>query len=337
MKPAFSVIFFTVGSGAGLGLFSLLVLADVFGQVIPEPQALVFGGVAIVLTALGFMSSLFHLANPKNAWRAVSRFATSWLSREGIFGLLFFPAAVAYLGMDWLQVAPGLRMTAGLLALVIAWATLYSTGMIYGCLRTIPQWHTPLVPALYLVLAHSSGALLFGFLLAALGLQRPGYLVIAQGLLAGGALLKAIYYIWMSRPGPGSSLNTATSLDRGPVRLLDAGHSHGNFVTEEFGFVLARENATLLKGAVFALGFLVPAGLLLFGGVLGTGAAVAFGLAGLVVERWLFFAEARHVVRLLFSVNPIEVRDTREQARRPPFLDGRVLCRVSSPSACAPS
>jgi len=30
MHPAFSVIFFTVASGAGFGLFSLLFIADVF-------------------------------------------------------------------------------------------------------------------------------------------------------------------------------------------------------------------------------------------------------------------------------------------------------------------
>ena len=35
--------------------------------------------------SLGLLSSVLHLANPKNAWRSFSRFRTSWLSREAVF------------------------------------------------------------------------------------------------------------------------------------------------------------------------------------------------------------------------------------------------------------
>ena len=300
MKPAFSVIFFTVGSGAGLGLFSLLVLADLLGiggPILPGQYALV-GTVALGLVAFGLVSSTFHLANPKNAWRAFSRFGSSWLSREGIFAVLFFPVALIYLGTGWLESNGGLHVASGVAGLLLAWATVYSTGMIYGCLKTIRQWHTPLVPALYMVLAHSSGALLFWILMAASGNATPAFRGMAIGGLLLGALLKAIYYAWIARPGMGPSLNTATGLNRGTVRLLDAGHSHGNFVTQEFGFNLARENAAMLKGTVFVLGFLLPSALLLAEGVALAGVAALSGIAGLLVERWLFFAEARHVVRL---------------------------------------
>ena len=300
MKPAFSVIFFTVGSGAGLGLFCLLVLADLLGIGGPilQPHYALVGAVALALVAFGLLASTFHLANPRNAWRAFNRFGTSWLSREGVFAVLFFPVALIYLATGWLETNPALHMAAGVAGLLLAWATVYSTGMIYGCLKTIRQWHTPLVPALYMVLAHSSGALLFWILMAGSGNATPAFRGMAIGGLLLGALLKAIYYAWIARPGMGPTINTATGLNRGTVRLLDAGHSHGNFVTQEFGFVLARDNAAMLKGTVFVLGFLIPAGLLLAGDLNLAGLAALCGIAGLLVERWLFFAEARHVVRL---------------------------------------
>ncbi|MDO9220910.1 MAG: DmsC/YnfH family molybdoenzyme membrane anchor subunit, partial [Thiobacillus sp.] len=72
MHPAFSVIFFTVASGAGFGLFSLLFIADTFklGGGFSREQLIIGGLIAMGLIVFGLLSSTFHLANPKNAWRA---------------------------------------------------------------------------------------------------------------------------------------------------------------------------------------------------------------------------------------------------------------------------
>jgi DMSO reductase anchor subunit len=96
MHPAFSVIFFTVASGAGFGLFSLLFIADFFklGGSFSNDQLVAGGLIALALVVFGLLSSTFHLANPKNAWRAFSRFRTSWLSREGVFAVVFMPLAL---------------------------------------------------------------------------------------------------------------------------------------------------------------------------------------------------------------------------------------------------
>ena len=78
MHPAFSVIFFTVASGAGFGLFSLLFIADTFklGGGFSADQLVAGGLMSVALIIFGLLSSTFHLANPKNAWRAFSRFRT---------------------------------------------------------------------------------------------------------------------------------------------------------------------------------------------------------------------------------------------------------------------
>lgn len=301
MHPAFSVIFFTVSSGAGLGLLALLVLADLLGLGggLSRQAILLPGVLAFFLVAGGFISSTFHLANPKNAWRAVTRFRTSWLSREGVFGLLFFPFVFCYLALTWL--APEswqpVRVVFGLLSLLLSWAAIFSTGMIYGCLRTIRQWNTPLTPANYVILGHFSGALLLLSLLPA-G-EQGTFLYVAVTLLLAAALLKAIYYFWIETSNVSPTINTATGFTRAGVKLLDQGHTHGTFLTQEFGFQVARNYRVIIKALVFLFGFAYPLSILLGKPTQAEVVIAAVSaLLGLVMERWLFFAEARHVVNL---------------------------------------
>lgn len=306
MHPAFSVIFFTVSSGAGFGLFALLYFADVMklGGGLSGEQIAATGAIAFFFVIGGLLSSVLHLANPKNAWRAFSRFRTSWLSREGVFSVAFFPVAFAYLVLSWFGLADleTLRLGLGLAAALLAWITVFSTGMIYGCLKTIRQWNTPLVPANYLALGNFSGALMLLAVAAWAGLALQPYAYLAGGMLIIAGLLKAIYYFWISEPGAGPSIQTATGFTRAQVRLLDAGHTHGTFLTQEFGFQVARKYAQALKALVFVIGFILPLGLLIMTSgkpsLAMSALAVGMALVGMVAERWLFFAEARHVVNL---------------------------------------
>ena len=305
MHPAFSVIFFTVASGAGFGLFSLLFIADTFklGGGFSQDQLIAGGMMAMGLIVFGLLSSTFHLANPKNAWRAFSRFRTSWLSREGVFAIAFMPLALIYLASIMFGAPLWLREAAGLLSAVMAWITVFSTGMIYACLKTIRQWNTPLVPANYLALGYATGSmlLLLGAVMA--GLDTMPYIAMSALIVSVAAVLKAIYYFWIRDPGLSPSINTATGLTRAKVKLLDTGHTHGTFLTEEFGFKLARARVTWIKALVFAVGFGVP-GLVMIWVFIGQGSlALALvgalaALLGAALERWLFFAEARHVVNL---------------------------------------
>ncbi len=305
MHPALSVIFFTVASGAGFGLFSLLYIADVFrlGGGFTREQLLIGGLIAMVLIVFGLLSSTFHLANPKNAWRAFNRFRTSWLSREGVFAVLFMPLAMAYLICIWFDAPVILRVGIGFVAAVLAWITVFSTGMIYACLKTIRQWHTPLVPANYLALGYASGSLLLLLGAVVAKLDTVPYIAMAALILSIAAVLKAIYYFWIGSPSLSPTINTATGLTRAGVKLLDTGHTHGTFLTQEFGFQLARKQAGLLRITIFVVGFGLP-GLMLISifqrqeEVLAAAIGLLAVLLGTSVERWLFFAEARHVVNL---------------------------------------
>jgi len=305
MHPAFSVIFFTVASGAGFGLISLLFIADFFklGGGFNQDQLVAGGLIAMGLVVFGLLSSTFHLANPKNAWRAVSRFRTSWLSREGVFAIVFMPLALIYLGSIMFDAPQWLRVSSGFLTAVMAWITVFSTGMIYACLKTIRQWNTPLVPANYLALGYASGSLLLLLGAVIAGLDTTPYIAMSALIISIAAVLKAIYYFWIGSPGLSPTINTATGLTRAKVKLLDTGHTHGTFLTQEFGFQIARQKAGLLKVIVFVVGFALPGMMLVWvfnqqGGPIAALVAAFAGIAGAAVERWLFFAEARHVVNL---------------------------------------
>ncbi|WP_020394843.1 dimethyl sulfoxide reductase anchor subunit family protein [Thiolinea disciformis] len=305
MHPAFSVIFFTVSSGAGYGLFIWLAIAQLFGLAsLNTKTTLIAGGIALVLITAGLLSSTLHLANPKNAWRAVMRFKTSWLSREGVFAILFYPSALLYLLAIFMsdhETTTFIKLLA-LSVIIIGLATVFSTGMIYACLKTIRQWHTALTPANYILMSLTSGAVLLTLVLLSNKVFAASMAITGIGLLILTALTKAIYYFWVHKV-TGPTINTATGFTRAQVRLLDTGHSAGTFLNQEFGYQADPSLLKNLKVGVFVLAFFVPS--LLLAGVatdyLGVGAALlAFAsvLAGLGAERWLFFAEARHVIRL---------------------------------------
>jgi DMSO reductase anchor subunit len=92
------------------------------------------------------------------------------------------------------------------------------------------------------------------------------------------------------------------------VRPLDPPHTQPNFVMREMGYQVARRHAERLRRLSMALLFLVPivAGLLLLlnpPNPIQIAVAVLSAIsaaAGVLSERWLFFAEAEHVVMVYY-------------------------------------
>jgi DMSO reductase anchor subunit len=310
VKPTFSIIFFTVSSGAGLGLLALLALVDVC----PAPllsDALLFWGIALALLLIvaGLTSSVFHLANPSNAWRAFSRFRTSWLSREAVFSALLVPLALVYAAIVWTGGTGSLRTLLSLLVIALAWTVMVCTAMIYASLKPIRQWHTRWTPTNYVLLGHWSGAIILLALLRPSLPDSPSLLWTAAALGVVGLAAKLGYWRAIADASGAPTIERAIGVREGvrppamsvaQARLFDAGHSHRTFLTDEFVFKIARERASTLRIVAIVLAFVLPA-LWLFSGMRGYTVAVVVAvlcLAGLLVERWLFFAEARHTVRL---------------------------------------
>lgn len=306
MHPALSVIFFTVTAGSGYGLLILLAFARPFG-LLPgiNPDQIVFTGIfGLVLVTAGLLSSTFHLANPKNAWRSFTRFRTSWLSREAVFAVAFYPLALAWLAVEWSTGNTTASNLLGFLSATLAIVVFVCTAMIYASLKTIRQWNTPLVPVMFVLLALVVGALLLlcAGALSELPVGRLAWLAIVLIVIA--AIVKGLYFVTIGKPA-GPTLNSALNFTQASIRLLDVGHSGGTFHTREFGHQVARVRLYWARIACFALLFALPAVILLVMAPADVGGKAALlivaalsGYAGVFVERWLFFAEARHVVNL---------------------------------------
>ena len=96
---------------------------------------------------------------------------------------------------------------------------------------------------------------------------------------------------------------TATGLGAlGTVRAFEQPHTGANYLTKEMVFRSGRKHAATLKVISLALACGLPLLLLLvsFNHVVAL-LAVLSHIAGVFVQRWLFFAEAKHVVGLYYG------------------------------------
>ncbi|MFN0299700.1 MAG: dimethyl sulfoxide reductase anchor subunit family protein [Burkholderiales bacterium] len=298
-----SVIVFTVFSGAGLGLFAILAIGSLLDGAfaLGDRSRLIGGAIALVLVVVGLLSSTLHLANPRNAWRSVRQFRYSWLSREAILAMLFLPIATLHVATPYLNTPDYLRLAIAITGIALAWGILFCTGMIYACLKTIPQWNSYIVPLGYFVLGHWSGALIAASIVALDGRDPRGYIVLCVGLLVASGVVKIAYYLRFDRPGrERRTLVDALGVTAAAAKLLDVGHAQRTFLTQEFLFRVGRRHAMALRLVFMLLSFVAPLVVLATGSGQARylGAAALSCLAGLLVERWLFFAEAEHVVRL---------------------------------------
>jgi len=286
MHPAPSVIIFTVLSGLGFGFLGYLNLGLVPTRGL---GAMLAFGVGYGFAVIGLLASTFHLGRPERALRAFTQWRTSWLSREAWVSvaalLVTAPVALEMMGGG----APGLW---GLIAGFLCLATVGCTSMIYAQLKTVPRWNHWSTPALFFGFALTGGAILSG--LALLGAIFSLLLTIGVGLTfrAGDRRFAAA----------GSTLGTATGLGTlGEVRVFEQAHTAGNYLMREMIHVVGRKHATRLRG-IALIGLGLPAVILLLPETLVTVlVALTFHLIGAFAARWLFFAQAEHVVGLYYG------------------------------------
>jgi DMSO reductase anchor subunit len=315
MHPALSIVFFTTASGAGFALLLLLGLLVPLGLL---PLSASFGFAALaaaaVLAAGGLASSVLHLGRPERAWRAFSQWRSSWLSREGVFSVLtFLPAAVFGIGWVFFGITSGLVGLCGILAAALAATTIYCTGMIYASLRPIHQWHNPWVAPNYLALGLMSAFLVLKFLVRLWQPRAAGMAVAVTILVVVAWCMKEAYWRSIDTTSAPSTVASATLLgSRGKVRMLEPPHTEENYLLKEMGFAIARKHRARLRAIVRLAGFVLPGLLtllaLLVGGMTGVvaaGLAIVGAALGLVAERWLFFAEAKHTVMLYYGAEAV--------------------------------
>jgi DMSO reductase anchor subunit len=307
MNPAFSVIAFTVLAGAAQGLVVALACAALGGVAAGRGFLLAALGLALVMLVAGLGASFLHLGRPERAWRAAAMWRTSWLSRE----VIVLPAFTALVALWWLLAwrggaAPTLLAVAALALAALLWLC---TAQIYACLRFIQEWAHPLTLVNYTLVGLASGCVLACALAASFG---------ERALLAAAApwALTLTFAAWAGRTAallrnaglkPKSTAQSATGIRAERLVQKSMGMSAGAFNTREFFHHASALAVQRVRWALHGLGFALPAALMITAAQSGSThpawwwLAVASQVPGLLAERWLFFAQARHPQNLYYQ------------------------------------
>ena len=308
MKPAWSIILFTTIGGAAQGMAVVAAVTTLSGA---APQGLVaqmlWTSLAMLVAAL--VASFFHLGHPLRAWRAILMWRTSWMSRE----VIVLPAYIVLIGA-WALLA-GTAQVDGNVARVLAVLAIggaallwVCTAMIYACIRFIQEWAHPLTIVNYFALGLASGAVSSGALA-----MLAGETAFAASLA--GWALAATALAWITR---GLSLRrnaglklrstpqSATGIQAARVVQTSMGFTGGSFNTREFFHGASLQAFRMAKVGFQVLVFAVPLASLEWAVATGSAGAWLLALAsqaaGLLVERWFFFAQARHPQNIYYQV-----------------------------------
>lgn len=288
MHPSPSVIIFTALSGLGFGLlvFLGLKMPDVTGVL-----AFIFFVIGFGLAVGGLISSTFHLGRPERSIKAFKQWRSSWLSREAIAAVFTLSVMAVYaIGRIFFDYDIRILGVAGAIMSIV---TVFTTSMIYAQLKSIPRWNTKLTPAYFLSLSLAGGALLAGQIKFCL------LLLLISGTIQLLVWIKGDRALALS----GTTIESGTGLGTiGRVRAFEPPHTGTNYLLKEFVHIVGRKHSAKLR--IIALILMIGTPILLLSlsfSYFLAALSVISHIAGLFISRWLFFAEAEHVVGLYYG------------------------------------
>ncbi len=288
MHPSPSVIIFTALSGLGFGLlvFLGLKMPDVTGVL-----AFIFFVIGFGLAVGGLISSTFHLGRPERSLKAFKQWRSSWLSREAI-AAVFTLSVMAVYAIGRIFFEYDIRIL-GVVGAILSVVTVFTTSMIYAQLKSIPRWNTKLTPAYFLSLSLAGGALLAGQITFCL------LLLLISGIIQLLVWIKGDRALALS----GTTIESGTGLGAiGRVRAFEPPHTGTNYLLKEFVHIVGRKHSAKLR--IIALILMIGTPILLlslsFSHFLAALSVISH-ISGLFISRWLFFAEAEHVVGLYYG------------------------------------
>ena len=289
MHPAPSIILFTVLSGFGFGLISIIGILQ-FLSVISMFDLIIYSIIGVIFATVGLVSSFFHLANKKNAIKSLSQWQTSWLSREAIASI--FCLLVVFGNIIWAVSKNNYISEVGVVLFFLSLFTIFTTSMIYAQLKTVPSWNNALTPAIFICAALTGGAIL---------LTDYASLVL---LLVFGTLQISFWYIAdRGFQDKETSVGTALGYNKNEeIRPFDVAHTNRNYLLNEMVYKVARKHSVKIRYISFFMAFVFPMSLILIfpNNFSVSVSAITIHLIGIYFSRWLFFAEAKHSVSFYY-------------------------------------
>jgi len=311
MNPAFSVIFLTTLIGAAQGLFIALVVSQPHGLEGADGLqsfAVVGGLTSLGLLVLGLVSSFFHLGRPERAWRAATKWRTSWLSREVIALPLLMLCVGTYTALQWpiVETVPAVIKVVGVTGVVLVAILFICTAMIYACVKFLQEWSSPWTLINFTLLGSASGFVLASAIGASMGQINTAQLAsIAMTLVALGLFSRLFTFYRNSTIKFRSSIQSAVGIKHQFITQRSMGMTGGSFNTKAFFHHASAAVMQNIKVLVILCAFILP--FLLVGGYLLVSISELLWLAfviqfvGLVAERWLFFAQANHPQNIYYQ------------------------------------
>ena len=290
MHPAPSIILFTVLSGFGFGLTSIVGLLQFVNQ-ISMVDIIIFSSMGLFFSTIGLISSFFHLANKKNAIKSMSQWQTSWLSREAISSIFCLSIVVGNIG--WIFVQNMYISELGIILFLLSLITVFTTSMIYAQLKTVQSWNNLLTHTLFIFAALAGGSIL---------ITDHASLV----LLLIFAVLQVLFWYIADRSFIDIETTVGTALGfskNEDIRAFDAAHTNRNYLLNEMVYKVARKHAVKIRYISFFAAFVLPMSLILIfpGNFSVSVLIIASHLVGIYFSRWLFFAEAKHSVSFYYQ------------------------------------
>ena len=308
MHPSKSIIFFTVISGTGYGIFIGLLFNILFIEISYSLNYKLFISlVSFLMIVLGLLSSTLHLGHPERAWRAFSQWKSSWLSREGLVSVItFFPMVLFY--YFWINNINGYVFLLIILC-IFSLLTIFCTGQMYATLKTIPSWNNSLVTPIYIFNGITVGSLFvysinFYFNYNIFLYEKFIIITIILNLL-----LKISYWI-LIRQKTDTNIQTAVGIKSKNISFFEGPHTGKNYLTTEMINKSNNKNNNFLRLTFCILTFIIPlyminqySTLIVDQFILKLSMIFVFILAlvGMIIERYLFFIQSKHVVGLYYG------------------------------------
>lgn len=175
-----------------------------------------FGVASLAILLAGGVVLIFEQGAPLRAWRALRGIGTSWLSRGVAFVAAFVVSAALSLA---LEPGSGTARLLGWIAALCAVMILLYPGLFLANNRSVPFWHTPILPALFVTSAAASASAL---VLAAAsylpqGIEAMRALCLAS--IVASAVLLLLHIVTM-RWQSGAARESVRLLTTGPLGLL---------------------------------------------------------------------------------------------------------------------
>ena len=293
MHPAPSIILFTILSGFGFGVITWIGILQYFSMV-SSLEVISFSILGGFFAVIGLISSTFHLANKKNAIKSFSQWRSSWLSREAVASVICL--SLVFINISFVFFEKYSLSLVGIMASIFSFITVFTTSMIYAQLRSIPAWNTMLTPLIFLSASILGGAILL----------KQDYALYGLVFFS---VIQLLFWVYSDSSEKNMKTNLSTALgfnENNSIRSFDKAHTNQNYLLNEMVYKVGRKHSKRIRYISFLFAVLIPSGLMLLNNNDSYLAAFIFSflhLLGLYFSRWLFFAEAVHVVSFYYEGN----------------------------------